>query len=105
MQIQKNFSIGGVADDGAGGMGVWGERFLAHIPRPPTLPGCPMPNAPYPMPNTSASLRDATRSLLPRRGTLSTSAQCPIPLTREFAIALAQLAHIHLRFAWLVSAS
>ncbi|MBD2679809.1 MULTISPECIES: hypothetical protein [Nostoc] len=31
------------------------------------------------MPNTSASLRDATRSLLPRRGTLSTSAPCPMP--------------------------
>ncbi|WP_277926139.1 MULTISPECIES: hypothetical protein [Nostoc] len=38
-----------------------------------------MPNAQCPIPNTSASLRDATRSLLPRRGTFSTSAQCPIP--------------------------
>jgi ribosomal protein S18 acetylase RimI-like enzyme len=32
----------------------------------------------FPIPNTSASLRDAARSLLPRRGTLSTSSQFPI---------------------------
>ncbi|MBD2679685.1 hypothetical protein H6G98_18735 [Nostoc sp. FACHB-857] len=36
-------------------------------------------HAQCPMPNTSASLRDATRSLLPRRGRLSTSAPCPMP--------------------------
>ncbi len=42
------------------------------------------------MPNTSlreaaptVSLRDAMRSLLPRRGTLSTSAQCPMPDQEE----------------------
>ncbi|MEH2063163.1 MAG: hydantoinase/oxoprolinase family protein [Nostoc sp.] len=33
-----------------------------------------------PLPTTSASLRDATRSLLPRRGTLSTSPYSPIKL-------------------------
>ncbi|MEH2423687.1 MAG: PAS domain S-box protein [Nostoc sp.] len=55
---------------------------------------CPIPNSPYPIPNaqfpiprlTSTSLRDAARSLLPRRSTLGTSrlvqapnSQCSIP--------------------------
>ncbi|MEH2134557.1 MAG: hypothetical protein V7K86_28920 [Nostoc sp.] len=42
------------------------------------------------MPNTTlgeaaptATLGDATRSLLPRRGTLSTSAQCPMPFYEQ----------------------